>query len=366
MWNCSSLGYGENGTPENTCEPSSPWEGTCPPGRPCVFKQPWFTLCNVCSCMRKDWTEGWRGAPVRCRPDTFEDTPPRWHREWESLGGGANTACRGDNANDTGGNATHGRDYQLHTPVFKLSDCQQLCLSRGAECAGVEYNQDHLRCELWTRAAGIGHWAVPSSPGFSCLRYGWPAQYLQPLDGGDNRACRGKNEADNSESYYNLYHGVTLEECKARCVHAPRCGGVEFSPDFEGQSRCEVWTRTINATAPRSGFACLRYDPSLPPATSTTVTTSPSATVLASVRIGPSGSQRRCVPASGVIRCLPEAYNPPESGSCEWWGECRPETRLNITVEAGQVCAAAVTPCETSSECWHWDAEVDCQAMRRR
>lgn len=95
---------------------------------------------------------------------------------------------------------------------------------------------------------------------------------FQPVDGGEGKACRGASSGDNSASYYTLHGGVpSLEGCKAQCLAAPECNGIEHS---SAAARCEVWTRPAGIQASRKvgGFTCLQYTgPGL--RTSTTTTT---------------------------------------------------------------------------------------------
>ena len=74
-----------------------------------------------------------------------------------------------------------------------------------------------------------------------------------PVDGGENRACRGSSPWDNSPSYYAVEQASSLAACQRLC-EARECVGVEFS----GQ-RCELWTEDIESSKELSGFTCLRY-----------------------------------------------------------------------------------------------------------
>jgi len=78
-------------------------------------------------------------------------------------------------------------------------------------------------------------------------------------DGGDGRVCRGDTETDNADAYYVVHDGVaSLDACKQLCVaSATACKGVEY---WNGNGRCEVWTRDIGITAgPVPGFECWRF-----------------------------------------------------------------------------------------------------------
>jgi len=177
-------------------------------------------------------------------------------RGWELVGGPWNRACRGADAGDDSP-----AYYDLHTGVSTLEACKTRCLEAGLRCRGVEHNPRFGRCEVWHREAGIYAFAEPREPGFTCARYGWPAKWLLPVDGAVDRACRGDSVADDSGAYYTVERAVHMEDCRARCVHAPTCLGIEFSPRL---GRCEIWTRTVGASAPRSGFTCLRFQPPAP------------------------------------------------------------------------------------------------------
>lgn len=88
----------------------------------------------------------------------------------------------------------------------------------------------------------------------------WMVDGFEPRGRGLNRACRGRDQEDNSGSYYSLTTGVhTLEQCKALCVAHASCKAVEFSAEL---SRCEVWTREggVQATKEAGCYTCLRYN----------------------------------------------------------------------------------------------------------
>ncbi|CAK9066876.1 Uncharacterized protein SCF082_LOCUS33950 [Durusdinium trenchii] len=173
-------------------------------------------------------------------------------REWEEFAGPQNRACRGFGPTDN--NPAY---FDVHLNVASLESCQDLCLQELGEegCKGVEFNSRSKRCELWKRKEGIWAFAYPEWEGFTCWRYGWPGKYLIPVNGGLNQACRGPN-GRNSNAYYVVEPVKHMEDCRARCVAAKVCKGVEFS-----KGRCEIWHTDIVTTAPRSDFECLRYQP---------------------------------------------------------------------------------------------------------
>merc|ERR1719343_1092615 len=103
-------------------------------------------------------------------------------RTWEFVGGPFNRACRGQGYGDASSDY-----YDVFPGTDSLADCQSICLQQGSRCKGVEYSTG--RCEVWHREEGIWAFAEPAAAGnFTCMRYGWPAQYLIPVDGGVNRA----------------------------------------------------------------------------------------------------------------------------------------------------------------------------------
>lgn len=173
-------------------------------------------------------------------------------REWEEFAGPFNRVCRGFGPTDN--NPAY---FTVHFEVPSVEACKDLCLEQGEEgCKGVEYNSISKRCEVWTRREGIWAFNYPEWEGFTCLRYGWPGKYLNPVNGGLNQACRGP-DGKNSDTYYVVERGVRhMEDCRARCVAAKICKGVEFS-----KGRCEIWTTDIVTTEARADFECLRYQP---------------------------------------------------------------------------------------------------------
>mmetsp|Transcript_19923 Transcript_19923/g.37478 ORF Transcript_19923/g.37478 Transcript_19923/m.37478 type:complete len:217 (+) Transcript_19923:57-707(+) len=170
-------------------------------------------------------------------------------RTWEAWAGLGNRVCRGHSVAEV-----DPEDYNV-TSAATLEECQAKCLENPCECKGIEYNANSGYCELWHREGGIFSWKEPEILGFTCQRFGWPAKYLIPLDGGAGRACRGETETDNDDSYYVVKDVMHMEDCRARCVAAVDCTGIEFSGN-----RCEIWTRPIHATKALTNFTCLRYE----------------------------------------------------------------------------------------------------------
>ena len=77
-----------------------------------------------------------------------------------------------------------------------------------------------------------------------------------PVEGGDDRACRGSSPHDISESYYSVQKALSLQVCQNMCEAMTTCVGVEYSG-----RRCELWTRADGVQSSKSlpGFTCLSY-----------------------------------------------------------------------------------------------------------
>lgn len=178
------------------------------------------------------------------------------------VDGGDGRACRGQSYSDN--NPDH---YTVHSRVFSMANCKAKCIDTPG-CVGIEFSAG--RCEVWTRIGGIRA-SIPL-PGFTCLRYdgyaaletttssGMPPllPFFSPVEGGSSRACRGASVSDNSPDNYVVRSNIlSLQACQEECVDSPACIGVEFST-----GRCEIWTRSIEASKVLEGFTCLRYDPS--------------------------------------------------------------------------------------------------------
>eukprot|EP00930_Biecheleria_cincta_P023533 TRINITY_DN16991_c0_g1_i1.p1 TRINITY_DN16991_c0_g1~~TRINITY_DN16991_c0_g1_i1.p1 ORF type:complete len:2142 (-),score=336.15 TRINITY_DN16991_c0_g1_i1:205-6630(-) len=78
-----------------------------------------------------------------------------------------------------------------------------------------------------------------------------------PVDGGENRACRGATAGDNSLSYFEVVQATSLPDCKDLCTKRSDCKGVEYHVT----GRCEIWTRMdgIGASIGLAGYSCWRY-----------------------------------------------------------------------------------------------------------
>ncbi|CAE7219039.1 Ftsj3 [Symbiodinium sp. CCMP2592] len=122
-----------------------------------------------------------------------------------------------------------------------------------------------------------------------------------PVDGGENRACRGQAPGDNNASYYTVVSGITsLAACQNECIRsrAEACVGIEHSG-----SRCEVWTRRagIGASIQLTGFTCLSYG------TVTTTTTTSTRSLSSLFEPVDGGVDRACRGAS-IGDNAPENY----------------------------------------------------------
>jgi len=170
---------------------------------------------------------------------------------FEEVDGGAGRACRGASSTD------NAASYYMKTTASTIYDCKDICVATPS-CVGVEFGEKNQRCEIWTRQQGIR--ATSSVSGYTCLRYlstHDSTKDFQPVDGGDDRACRGLGGvADNNASYYTVQTVTSLELCKAKCRVSQSCKGVEW---WEKHGRCEVWSSPIGVGKVVSGFMCLRF-----------------------------------------------------------------------------------------------------------
>jgi hypothetical protein len=170
---------------------------------------------------------------------------------FDEVDGGAGRACRGATSKD------NSASYYTKTSASNLDNCKNMCLATPS-CVGVEFGENSGRCEIWTRPQGIGA-STPVS-GYRCLKYlgsnlGSTKEF-QPVDGGNDRACRGpRGVADNDASHYTVHQETSLEACKAKCKVLQSCKGVEW---WEKYGRCEVWGSQIGAGKVVEGFMCLR------------------------------------------------------------------------------------------------------------
>ena len=165
------------------------------------------------------------------------------------VDGGFNRACRGSSPTD---NQAH---YYSVLFATSLPECKSLC--GVPSCVGIEYSSG--RCEIWTQEIQ----ATASISGFQCYKLKTLSppepsisEYFHPVDGAEDRACRGKNSGDNHPSHYDVVSVQTLQECQEKCVEAPICVGIEYS-----LGRCEVWHRTegIEASIELEGFLCQSF-----------------------------------------------------------------------------------------------------------
>jgi len=293
FWNCADIKVlPGNGSPTPTQLPTpmpTPVPAPSPPPMPSPVVSPTPTMtCEDCATMFSNpciWNDG------HCNPILREmcisQPGARWCGEststtatsrrmtttatiiptittttvagrFQAVDGGVNRACRGASSGDN--SASY---YTLQAGVTSLDDCKARCVAtRG--CNGIEHHASSNRCEVWTRSGGIQASRVLN--GYTCLTYSavrgttttttMMVGSFRAVDGGEGRACRGASASDNSASYYDLRGGVaTLEDCKANCLTTNGCTGIEYSPSAQ---RCEVWTRSIEASRDVSGFECFR------------------------------------------------------------------------------------------------------------
>ena len=138
--------------------------------------------------------------------------------------------------------------YQLDMAP-SLGACKAICTITPG-CKGVEYS--HFGCEVWTREEGIGATAIVV--GIECYRY----VAFEAVDGGSDRACRGRDALDHSDNDLLRLNASTLDACQASCLTKPGCKGVSYS-----SAACELWLRPfgIQASVPEPGASCFRFAP---------------------------------------------------------------------------------------------------------
>jgi len=76
--------------------------------------------------------------------------------------GGVGRACRG------AAPADNAASYYMLFSGVGIEGCETHCAAVPG-CKGIEHHSSSGRCEVWTRAEGIG--ATASAPGYTCLRY---------------------------------------------------------------------------------------------------------------------------------------------------------------------------------------------------
>ena len=177
---------------------------------------------------------------------------------FEPVDGGVSRACRGASATDNSP-----LNFQLSS-ASDLTFCQWQCIKMET-CQGVEYHPSNWRCELWTRPGGIQASAYFQAA--DCYRR---VAKLEPVDGGDDRACRGANPNDNNPAHYVVHPHSVLDDCERQCIATPECRGIEYS-----FGRCEVWVRGegIESSVALPGFKCFRVAQLATTVTATTTAT---------------------------------------------------------------------------------------------
>jgi len=109
-----------------------------------------------------------------------------------------------------------------------------------------------------TTSAGTTTTSTSATTSASSVTTSAPAaKVFTPVDGGDDRACRGASTSDNSNSHYSVVSATSIDACKGECIGEAACVGIEFKG-----TRCEIWTRDggIQASKQLTGYTCLRYD----------------------------------------------------------------------------------------------------------
>jgi len=79
------------------------------------------------------------------------------------------------------------------------------------------------------------------------------------VDGGVDRACRGKSAGDNLASYFTVNSGLaSLSACQSLCENTMGCKGVEYHIS----GRCEIWTRPggIEASIGLANYSCFALE----------------------------------------------------------------------------------------------------------
>lgn len=184
-----------------------------------------------------------------------EEDDNMWPGRWDPVEGGVNRACRGKTPNDDENSYYH---KIVGAVVASLNVCKKIC-ANSAGCKGIEHNP-RGQCEIWFRGAGIE--STRYNPGYSCLSY-LPGKWRE-VDGGANRACRGKDIDDNRMEYKLMKFGDSmrlLEHCKEVCLSVGSCKGIEHDP----AGFCSVWTEPISASVESKGTSCIKFVAIAPP-----------------------------------------------------------------------------------------------------
>jgi len=216
--------------------------GAVNPKDPIEYRTPW-------SCTLIGGTTTTTSTTTTSTETTVTTTPMSFQMVFEAVDGGEDRACRGDSSND------NSDTYYRVVSAASLERCKAQCKAT-QDCQGLEFKGS--RCELWTRKI----LASKSLSGYTCLRYVDPNALrvgtFEMMDG-ENHACRGASPVDNSNDYFHVTSGVSLEGCQRLCRGESSCVGVEH---HQG-GRCEIWTRPlgIQATSAKTGYSCWRFWP---------------------------------------------------------------------------------------------------------
>ena len=110
-----------------------------------------------------------------------------------------------------------------HQEISSLELCRVRCVETPG-CTAVDFGA--LGCRVWTEDVI----QTEDRKGSTCLRYGSMfsnASAFKPVNGGMDRACRGMNASDNSDSYYDLLwswpENSSISACQDRCASALGC-----------------------------------------------------------------------------------------------------------------------------------------------
>ena len=161
---------------------------------------------------------------------------------FSSFQGGINRACRGSDPSD---DQTSYYDWHGPAAVQTLEQCKLRCVSTPS-CRGIDFSDEG--CKVWTREIA----SSSELAGSTCLLF----EPFHPVDGGDDRECRGADSSDTSTSYYVQGPASSLQTCKLQCASSTGCVGISYST-----AGCRVWTTAVRASVESPGASCLRYEP---------------------------------------------------------------------------------------------------------
>jgi len=171
---------------------------------------------------------------------------------FEAVDGGVNRACRGANASDN-----RPAFYELFGGLVAQEACRAKCTALPG-CKGIEHHESG-RCEVWTRADGIG--ATAAVPGYTCLRY-VPAQSPGPVPPAPG-SCRGHDPpqqgTDVAGDLLAELSLPTADWCCAACSNSSVCQGFAYL------SQWQLCYLKANVTGTYSNPASVARVKSVPP-----------------------------------------------------------------------------------------------------